>query len=356
MTPRERIRAALLGRPVDHIPVCIYQELLPRGETERRLRNEGIGIYHTWIPVVHTERPNTTVTTTNYKENGRWWIRNTISTPVGEVNEVLRTGGAYHTNLRCEFFIKKPTDYKVVEFMFKDETYFPCPEIFNEADRNMGEDGLVVGAIDCTPMQNMLIFLMGPERFAIDYYEHQEEFFSLYEVMCRQQDKQYEIAADSPAEFIEFGDNITAEMIGLERFQKYVVPCYNRFAEILHVKGKRLGSHMDGKLKILKEAIGNCNLDFIEAFTPPPDGDLSIREARECWGKKVISLNFTSSVHLRPPAKIKEHTLQLLRDSFPGTGFIMGITENIPENVWQKSLTVISRTVQDWGPVPKNKS
>ena len=199
----------------------------------------------------------------------------------------------------------------------------------------------------------MLIMWMGPERFAIDYYEHPDEFFRLYETLCRRHEEQYEIAADSPAEFVEYGDNVTSEMIGLERFRKYVVPCYNRLGERLHAKGKRLGSHLDGNLQILKEAVRDSELDFIEAYNPPPDGDLSIREARACWGDKVISINFTSSIHLASPEEIEAHTLQLLEHASPGTGFIVGVTENIPEHVWQQTLPLINRTLRAWGPVPR---
>ncbi len=41
MTPRERIMAALHGDMPDRIPFTCYSGLLPRGETERWLREEG---------------------------------------------------------------------------------------------------------------------------------------------------------------------------------------------------------------------------------------------------------------------------------------------------------------------------
>ena len=351
MTPRERIVAALRGEPVDHVPLCSYPGLLPRGKAERELRNEGLGIFHR-IGVVASESRNVSTTSTTYWEGGRRWIRNTVRTPVGEVWEILRTGGGYGTSLRCEFFIKKLEDYQIVEFMVKDAVYSANDDAFHEAERTLGEDGAVIGNLGYTPMQQMLIMWMGPERFAVDYYEHQEEFFGLYETLCRRHEEQYEIAAASPAEFVEYGDNVTSQMTGLERFQQYIVPCYNRLGEQLHGKGKRVGSHLDGDLKILKEAIRDSELDFIEAYNPPPDGDLSVREARECWGDKGISINFTSSIHWTSPEEIEAHTRALLRDSRPGTGFLVGVTENIPEPVWQQSLRTINRVLREHGQAP----
>jgi len=351
MTPRERIVAALRGEPVDCVPLCAYPGLFPRGETERNLRDDGMGIYHR-IGVLTSETRNVTRTSTTYWEEGRYWIRNTVRTPVGEVWETLRTGGGYGTSLRCEFFIKRPEDYRVLEFMANDATYTPNEAAIEEAKRTLGEDGAVIGNLGYTPMQQMLIMWMGPERFAVDSYENPDAFFSLYETLCRRHEEEYEIAADAPVEFVEYGDNVTAKMIGPERFQKYVVPCYNRLGERLHAKGKRVGSHLDGDLELLKEAIRDSELDFIEAYNPPPDGDLSVRAARECWGPTVISINFTSSIHLAGPEEIKAHTRQLLEDASPGTGFIVGVTENIPESVWQETLPLILRVLREQGPAP----
>ena len=353
MTPRQRIITALRGEMADQVPLCAYPGLFPRGEAERKLRNEGMGIFHR-VGVVGSSSPNVTTLTTSYVHEGRTYTRITLRTPVGDVYETLRHGGGYGSSLRCEFFIKEPKDYKVMQFVVKDVRYSPAYEGFLEAQRIMGEDGAVIGNLSYTPMMQMLIMWLGPDQFAVDYYEHPDEFFSLYEAMCRRHEEQYEIAANSPAEFIIYGDNVTAKMIGLERFQKYVVPCYDRLGDALHAKGKRAGSHLDGDLLLLKDAVRDSKLDFIEAYNPPPDGDLSIKEARASWGKKAISINFTSSIHLASPADIEAHTLQLLRDSHPGAGFIIGVTENIPETVWDKSLPIVNRVLREHGRLPLN--
>jgi len=352
MKPGERLFKAMQGEPVDFVPLCSYPGLLPRGETERKMREQGLAFFHR-IGAVNVEKPNVSTTSRWYFEEGRWWVRNTLSTPVGEVSEVLRTGGGYGTSLRCEFLIKEPEDYRVLEFMVRDERYSPAVDAFHIAREQIGSDGIVVPSLGYTPMQQMLIMWMEPERFAIDYHENRDEFWSLYETLCRRHEEQYDIAAESPAEFFEYGDNVTADMIGLKRFVEYVVPCYNRLADRLHAKGKRLGSHLDGNLKPLKEAVGQSALDFIEAYNPPPDGDLSIREARQCWGCKVIAINFTSSMHLASSEAIAEHTRQLVEDAAPGTGFVVGVTENIPDHVWQRSLPVVLKTLRDYGPMPR---
>jgi hypothetical protein len=93
-------------------------------------------------------------------------------------------------------------------------------------------------------------------------------------------------------------------------------------------------------------------VDVIEAFTPSPDGDLSVAEARAAWPDKVLSLNFPSSVHLSEPEQIRAMTRQLLREAAPGAGFALGVTENIPATRWERSITAITEVVNEAGRCP----
>jgi hypothetical protein len=198
----------------------------------------------------------------------------------------------------------------------------------------------------------MLIMWMGPEQFAVDMAERPTDFFGLYDALCERHREQYELVAASPAEFVIYGDNVTSEMCGPDRFTRYIASCYNECAELLHARGKRLGSHLDGKTIALRDAIGACKLDFLEAFSPFPDADMPLAEAYRAWPDKVLSINYPSPVHLQDDAAIAEHTRQMLRDVAPGTRFSVGITENIPEGCWRRSLPIIGRVLAEEGHLP----
>jgi len=351
MTPRERVFAALRGEMADRVPLTAYGGLLPRGETERKLRNEGLTILDR-IPVFATETPNVMFERSDFMRDGRRWVRHTYRTPVGEVTEALMTGGGYGTSLRHEFLIKRPEDYEILLFMVRDEVYTPTYDGFLAHLDTVGEDMAVLGNLGYSPLQHMLITLMGPERFAVDMVERPREFFELYEALAERRREQYEIAANSPAEVFTYGDNVTCEMVGEERFRKYIAPCYDEFAELLHAKGKLLGSHLDGMMVGLKEAVAETKLDFIEAFAAFPDGDLPLADARKAWPDKVISTNFPSPIHLESAERIEDYARQMLADVAPGDRFIVGVTENIPGDVWQVSLTTVSRVLREEGALP----
>ena len=58
----------------------------------------------------------------------------------------------------------------------------------------------------------------------------------------------------------------------------------------MHKKGKLIGCHFDADCMLLSEAIGNTELDDIEAFTPAPDTDMTLAEARKAWPGTVLQL------------------------------------------------------------------
>jgi hypothetical protein len=351
MNIKDRVLCALRGEMVDQVPFTSYAGLFPENERDPLMKEGEIGLVHR-VPAYQSKSPNVKSKSEEFYENGDRRIRYTFETPVGSVYETLRTGGGYGTNLRYEFLIKRPEDYKVVEFMMRDIVYTPYYDGMINTEKAVGNDGVVIGNLKYTPIQQMLVLLMGPERYGIDYYENRDLFDSLYDAITEKDRELYRISAESPAEFFIYGDNITSDMIGLERFVKYAIPRYNEAADILHEKGKKLGVHMDGNLMILKDAIAESGIDFLEAFTPSPMFDMSVADARAAWPEKVMWINYTSCFHIAGPEAIKAHTLDLLRQSYPGDHFLISITENVPDNVRKESFAIIARTLKENGKLP----
>ena len=67
---------------------------------------------------------------------------------------------------------------------------------------------------------------------------------------------------------------------------------------------------------------------------------------------KVMWINYTSCFHVAGPDAVREHTLDLLRQSYPGDRFLISITENIPDEVRKESLATIAQTLLEKGSLP----
>jgi EAL domain-containing protein (putative c-di-GMP-specific phosphodiesterase class I) len=79
---------------------------------------------------------------------------------------------------------------------------------------------------------------------------------------------------------------------------------------------------------------------------------MTVAEARRRWPEVILWINFPSPVHLEPPEAIRRCVREILGAAAPGQRFLFGITEDIPDGVWQVSLPEISAALQEYGALP----
>lgn len=128
---------------------------------------------------------------------------------------------------------------------------------------------------------------------------------------------------------------------------------------MLHAKGKLLDVHMDGRLKALAEEIAKSDVDIVEAFTPPPMGDLPLDVAMSLWKKKILWINFPSAISTLPaqsPRAVKEYLvgqLELLIHN-ERAALIVSTENHVPEenmlaiaDVMEKAFLPLSTEVID---------
>ena len=349
MTPKERVESLLRGEKADKIPFTIYETKLPACSVERRLRNEGLCLVKR-ISVVKTSSPNVSTETRSYSENGIQYSRTTIRTPFGELYSVNRPAG--FTSWCVSRVFKGPEDYKKLMFTVKDQVFEPDYESFMKNEKAAGGDVIQRAGIGASPLHQIMISWMGIEAFSIEWSERRDEIEKLYSAMVENLRKIYPLVARSPALHANLGGNETGPVMGRERFARYVVPLYNEAAEVFHKHGKYIGAHLDGNNRVWADMVGNSLLDYVEAFSPSPDTDMTLSEAFDAWRGKLLWINFPSSVHLAGIPEIEETAERIARDSMPDRRLIIGITEDIPEDRWQENLLAISRVINRF-PVTK---
>ena len=214
---------------------------------------------------------------------------------------------------------------------------------------------MLLAALTCLGLgifPTIMIAWMGVETFAVEWAERRDEVLELCELMTARQREVYRLVARSPASHANYGGNEVPEVMGVERFARYCVPLYDAAAAELHQHGVLLGSHLDGNNRAWAHLVSASSLDYVEAFTPPPDCDLSVREALAQWPRQFLWINFPSSVHLRSVPEIEAVTEQLIAEAAPGNRFIIGITEDMPPERWQQNMLAISRTIGRVGRLP----
>jgi len=345
MTPKKRVENLLRGEKTDRVPFTIYEKKLPQCGVERDLRNRGICLVRK-RSVVKSHAPNVTSESYKYMEKGVQLVRHTVKTPAGDLYSITRPAG--FTTWKISRIFKGPEDYKKLIFLIRDQHFEPDYAPFLRDEKMLGEDFIQRAVVGANPLHEIMVSYMGLETFAVEWAERRDEVEKLFNAMLENIRKILPIAAASPALHANFGGNETGSVMGRERFEKYVLPLLNEVADVFHRHGKFLGTHLDGNNRIWADLVGKSGLDFIEAFSPSPDTDMSLAEAFDAWKGKAIWINFPSSLHLAPVSVVEETAAGLIRDSLPDKRLIMGITEDIPENRWQETLPAISRAIESF--------
>ena len=213
----------------------------------------------------------------------------------------------------------------------------------------MGDDAIMRANIGYEPLQEILYNLMGMETFAIEWAERRDRLLRLYEALVEDRRKVYPIVAESPARIANYGGNVSPEVMGLRRFEQYILPNYEEAAEPLHARGKLLGVHFDANCRLLAPGIARSSIDYVEAFTPAPDTDMTLAEARQAWPDKILWIDFPSSIHLESLDVIADMTRRLLREAAPCDRFLVGITEDVPAHRWRENYETILRILNTEG-------
>jgi hypothetical protein len=332
MSPKERIEAVLWGGRPDKVPFAPYIEMVPRGDFARELRNRGMAL---WTFRTRTLRSITPNCRTESVIAGNISTR-IVHTPVGEVSTIVRRGltrnAARERALLEKGLICGPADFAPVIYMLDDEQFMPDEDNYLWTKMDLGQDGHVRARADLAPPYMAAFGYFGHganhgiERFVYAQQDNPTEFQSLLEAIERRNQRALPLVLASAADVICIGD-INGHY-GPRTYRDRIVPWYQEYVPQLHARGKLVYNHAHSShLKGYLDYIPLTGLDMVDAFTPPPIGDLSVAEARRAWGNDIaIAVNFPESIFLEGRQATYDYVRRIV-ESDPNGRLIIGFTE-----------------------------
>ncbi|GAG01978.1 unnamed protein product, partial [marine sediment metagenome] len=141
MSFAERIDAVLHHARPDRVPFAPYDNLVPRGDFARELRDRGMGLCLR-LGTIWSEQPNVVVQT---RSEGDAQIT-TYITPRGKVSMRRKTHLgriADGSSIVEQGLIKGVEDYEPVLFMIDDTIFHVDNSIYFNAARDVGTDGVI---------------------------------------------------------------------------------------------------------------------------------------------------------------------------------------------------------------------
>jgi hypothetical protein len=330
----DRINAVLHHEQPDRVPFAPYDDLVPRGDFSRMLRNRGMGLCLR-VPTVWAATPNVAVENRT-EGNTAVTIYHTpggdVSTRTrGHVGRIAGSGG-----IEAEGMIRTVEDFDPVISMIEDTVFYYDDGPYRNAVRDVGRDGIVRDwgidpRFESPPYGATRRYfgeVYGLERWVYAQRDYPDHFARLLDAHTRMEERRLQLVAQSPAEFMAFG--WMEGLWGPDEFRRYELPFYREWVSYLQSRGKICALHCDAtkNLSRFAELIAQTGVAVVEAFTPPPVGDLSLPQVREAWGDDtVVWVNFPETIFWHGAEAARNYTADLLKSDPVARSLVLSFTE-----------------------------
>jgi hypothetical protein len=284
-------------------------------------------------------------------------------TPVGSVSyratlttEMLEGGASI--SWIDEHVVKRPEDYRVLAYIFQNIRVSPDYDNYLAFQREVGDRGVAVahGVGSASPMQGIMRDFVDGTQFYYELADHPKELQALCEAMTPFYDRLVQVLADSPAEAVMMGANYDDTITYPPFFEEHILPWLQRWADVLHAKGKIFLSHCDGENEGLLDLLAQSGIDVAESVCAPPMVQCSLGAMRRAFGGKITIFGGVPSVVLLEDSMSEEefeaHMRGLFAEIAPGDRFILGVSDMVPPDAQWERLVRIAEMVERHGALP----
>ena len=270
-----------------------------------------------------------------------------ITTPVGSIcAEYAPTESAHSSRAHVRHFVTDLDSLKVMVYVAEGTEYSVNFEAAQKAMEETGDDGIVLHQIFSIPL---IQFAKTDAGYMNAFYlmeDHPDEVGRLLAVYRRQYAGAMKLLRDTPADVIEFGDNMDEVMISPKLFEKYAVDFYLECKDALKGSGKTLGAHWCGRTQHLLPLLPKTGIDVVEAVVTEPMADITLESALDALDGKVALQGGIPAVMVCPDAVSRrdfEHYIETTVLKQKGrAGFILGMSDNVPPDADFTRVEMIS--------------
>ncbi|HBG27663.1 MAG: hypothetical protein A2Y10_10325 [Planctomycetes bacterium GWF2_41_51] len=352
LTSRQRLMATLEGKPVDRVPVNLYElggfDIDPSDPDEFNVYK-----YPTWKPLLELTYKKTDLirmvsptAVRGHEINGQA-INPSMAKGIVKQECYIKDGSRFSrmeiniAGRKLETITRRDPDINttwVIKHLIENiadlEAYLKLPEeLFDSSvdvqkllkiDEQLGDTGIVM--VESEDPICVAASLFSMEDFTVVAMTERSFFHRLLEKVSDSIYKRTEkTAREFPGHLWRiFGPEYASEpYLPPELFKEYVVryttpmiksiKAFNGFARI----------HSHGRLKnILDFIVNDMMADAIDPVEAPPNGDVSLRKVSEKYGKKVVIFGNIqiSDIETMPSDKFEKHVRNTIQDGLSGEG------------------------------------
>jgi hypothetical protein len=272
-------------------------------------------------------------------EDGSHWEE--IITPVGKVTQKSRNG--YHS----EHMVKNIEDLKVVQYLIDQSEFYFNEFMYEAAVDEMEDFGIPTTYYFRSPYQRCVLEYLGFEKTVIFLRKYKTQMEQFMQHIADWDIQQYKnVICKSKLQLVNFGENIDHNLSPPRYFEKYLLPYYEERVKLLKQAGIHSFIHIDGSCKDLLPLLANLPFDGIEALTPEPQGDVTIKEIADNIGDKIVFDGIPATVFMPQfsEERLISTTQEVLERLAPN--LILGVSDELPPNADGRRLKIVSELVE----------
>jgi len=134
-----------------------------------------------------------------------------------------------------------------------------------------------------------------------------------------------------PGRLFNLGDHTTNEFTPPRIVERYCLRRWQKFSARMTQEGRFVHSHWDGNSRHILPYLKPSGLHAVEALTPEPMGDMSLKMIKQAVGDQLVVLDLIPAIFFLPSYSVEhvlEHTRRVI-DMF-APKLILGISDEIP--------------------------
>lgn len=344
----------------DVLPVGIYSRYHQFGTDERLARNSCLAIIDFFPPVSLLAPPwhlsdgyLSEVSGCDFSVSYRWDAGSRIEirsydTPVGTISQTSIKDPTYGSDWVRKHYLESEDDYRVMTYIAEHTVFEEQGKAVIRRKKDLGDDGVLIGRLDRSPYQKVLVELAGPEGFLTTLHTTPHVVEPLLEVLERRSREQLELALSSPVDCVWQPDNVTTELTPPDAFSKYCLPLYRHAGERCREAGKPYLVHIDGKLEAILDLVSSASIDVIESISVAGyAGDVTPAQVRKACPGSVLAFNFPASLAESPEVTIREYLDSCVRELGEDWRYFWQLSEDIPRDTYTGVLPALTGYFMD---------
>ena len=269
-------------------------------------------------------------------------------TPKGDLSETIRVcredNGAVSSNW-TEHLVKGPQDLPAFVSIFEDEIIEPDPDRIaatRERRELIGDDGLVLGPMDATPLGMMYRAYSGVAALAYLWADAPDALRDCFAVMERNYLKRLAIGVRSDIDVVVTVDDTSTTAISPDMFEACNLALTDARAGIAHAAGKLYFHHSCGLIRDLLPLYRRTKMDAVHGYTIPPIGNVAVAEGRRALGDRITIMAGVQQLAgpMGERAAVRASIRQMIREAEPWDHFILCVA-GFPNRTMEETTFVV---------------